>query len=80
MELVQLKPKETKLAADQKQAMVDFLQLTLDRVKADEIEGMIVVSETKTGYEYTKLNTSIQSALALHTRGIYKLNQDWDRP
>lgn len=58
--------------------LLKFLEELREQAVAGKLIGLLVVQEDEEGYGYTRINMKYQDAIALHTRAVFKLNQDWD--
>ena len=71
-------PTDTSKRDADRAALLKFFAECQEKAGANVITGMVCITETPTGYEYTRIAMTYEAAIGLHTRGAYKLNQDWD--
>lgn len=60
-------------------SVIEELRTLLAKAEAGKIASIVLVAEDDSGYEYTRVGCTYEAALGLHSRAIYKLNEEWSR-
>ena len=64
---------------DGKEVMRDEVKKLCDRVMSGEIEGLLVIIETRGDFQAGRYHLSYETALGLMNRVAHNLNLEWDQ-
>lgn len=61
-----------------KERVIKLLEAALASAKKGETTGILILHETSAGFNYSRANMRLETAIALCARVGYRLNQEWD--